>query len=276
MSPPLQQLIKIHRAKLATHGTAVRIVYHTELIRKNAAISLDAYIAERAPAIYRPIAKAVNDLRHGFYLNTFKETLARIPTAETFQSSHFGEIAACLFAEEVLGLKKLYNKLSLLTAENSNAFKMDLLLYDDTKSAIEFVFGEVKSSAKSVADGDPPRHDVSCYPSLFKSLREYTDADQEFDLAAIKDRLDQSDDKVRAAILTALQPYGTKSIRYAGFVTIDSATRRDKETGVLLTRASPKKFDVDLICIEDYSAVAVSVFNRLNDILSALRRACSP
>ncbi|WP_437578350.1 Hachiman antiphage defense system protein HamA [Sorangium sp. So ce887] len=278
MNSPLQQFVKLHRARLTVAGTAVRIVHQSDVVRTAGSQTLDPYIAQRALIFYRSITNIIMDLQQGYPLNTFKETLARIPQSESFRTSHFGEIAACLFAEEVVGLKRLYSKLSLLTAENANANKMDLLLYDPGKVPLEFVLGEVKCSAKSISDGDPPRHHESCFASLFKSMREYTTTDLEFDLAAIKDRLNDSDipqgDKAR--IIDALRPYSQRRVRYAGFVVIDASTRRDDEAQVLATRASDKEWDVDLVGFESYSAISESVYKRLEGVLEALRRACSP
>lgn len=44
---------------------------------------------------------------------------------------------------------------------------------------------------------------------------------------------------------------------------------------VLATRKSPKTFDVDLIGLEDYEPVSTSSFTKLNNVLTALKDACS-
>jgi hypothetical protein len=237
-------------------------------------LKLAAYIAERAPEFYRPISDIIRELEGGLPLSVLKETLARLPTAESFQSSHFAEIAASLFAEEIMGLKRIYSKLSTLTAENANGYKMDLLLYDPNTEPVELVFGEVKSSDK-MPTPDPAGHDQSCYASLFNSLREYGEDDLAFDLAAIKDRLGHVSEADRERLRAILKPYTPRTVRYAGFVLIDDGTFRSEEAAVLACRKSDKTFEVDLVGVDGYSASAKSAFDRLHTVLEALRSACS-
>jgi hypothetical protein len=153
-------------------------------------IVLSEYVADRAPLFYRRLEYVVNDLKAGLFLTAFRDTLAKLPTAESFQESHFGEIVAGLFAEDITPLRRLYSKLSLLTAENANAFKMDLLLCNPKATPVEFVFGEVKSSSKSPSDGLPAGHDASIYKKLFESFNKYEKGDLEFDLTAARDNVE--------------------------------------------------------------------------------------
>jgi hypothetical protein len=112
-----------------------------------------------------------------------------MPKSEGFRESHFGEILATIFAEEVMGLRQIYSKLSLLSSENSNAYKMDLILYDPTCDPVDIVLGEVKSSPKISSDGKPVGHSKSCFPSLFTSINEYSQDDSKYDLTAARDNI---------------------------------------------------------------------------------------
>ncbi len=91
--------------------------------------------------------------QEGYFLSAVKEALRKLPTAETFQKSHFGEILVGVYGEEILGLCRVYSKLAFLTAENANAYKMDILFYRPGTDPVQFVFAEVKSSLKSAATG---------------------------------------------------------------------------------------------------------------------------
>jgi hypothetical protein len=210
----------------------------------------------------------ITDLKAGSFLTTVRDTLRRIPSAESFQESHFGEIVAGLFAEEISELCRLYSKLSLLTAENSNAFKMDLVLCNLKKIPLEFVFAEVKSSPKSADEGLPAGHDKSCFPSLFESFNKYDSVDLEFDLTAARDNLAIMDPGEAKRIHDALLPYGSRTIKYAGFVVIDSATHSEEEAALLATRKNSTEFEVDLICIESLKLNMDSAF-------AELKRFCS-
>ena len=229
------------------------------------------YIADKTPLFYRDLPKIIDDLGDGYFVTTIKSTLAKLPTSESFQESHFGEIATGIFVEEVMGLRKLYSKLTLLTAENANAFKMDLVLYRPTSDPIEFIFGEVKSSPKISADGSPVGHHKSCFADIFTSMNKYGDDDLAFDLTAAKDHIQALPEVERNRIRKALMPYGDLIVSYAGFAIIDTTTKSDSEISLLATRQNKKTFDVDVICVEEFPTVATSAYKRLE----ALRRACS-
>ena len=261
-------LLRVSRAQLASKGQACRIVYMSDVLRNFNGVSLSRYVADRAPLFYRDPAKVAADISDGYFVSAVKATLAKMPTAKSFQESHFAEIASGIFAEEVLGLVRLYSKLTLLTAENANAFKMDLLLCDPKKEPVEFVFGEVKSSIKSTV---PANHHKGIYADLFSSMKKYEDGDRDFDLTAAKDRLAELPLQLTARIREALKPYSGTTVRYAGFVVIDTASYQEGETEVLHTRKSAKELDVDLICVESLAKSGREAY----DILERLRNACS-
>ena len=143
---PFNQLLKLSRASIECDGNVCRIVFHSQVIPIKDGLDLAKYVADRAPLFYREPQKISEQLADGYFLSTVKAALGRLPTADSFQNSHFAEIASGIFAEEVMDLSLLYSKLSLLTAENANAFKMDLVLFDSKPDPIEFVFGEVNQA----------------------------------------------------------------------------------------------------------------------------------
>jgi len=246
------------------------MIYISDIAKEVEKAHLADYIADKAPYLYRKLDKIIESIKDGYFLTALKETLAKVPTAETFQSSHFGEIAACLFAEEVIGLKKIYSKLTLNTSENQNALKMDLLFYKPNTNPVEFYFGEVKSSPKDQDDGLPPQHDKSCFASLFNSLRDYSDSDLQFDLTSVKDNLDGLPEDEREMLRKALMPYGNRKVNYIGFVVIDCSTKDDNEIPILGTRKNEKDFNVDLICIEGYKEIAKKTFEKIENIKKTL------
>ena len=222
--------------------------------------SLSYYVADKTPLYYREFDKVVESLKDGFMLTTFKETLDKLPTSEHFRSSHFGEIAASLFVEEVIGLTKLYCKLSLNTSEHQHGYKMDLVCYVPGSDPVEFVFCEVKSSPKDATDGLPANHHQSCYADIFNSLREYEEGDKKFDLTLIKDHLSIIDQAEKERVRNALIPYTIKKVSYIGIAVIDHSTFDESEVPVLATRKSGKEFNVELLCVESYKEVAAEVY----------------
>lgn len=267
MKHGLLHFIQANREVLDGEKSAVRVVYRSHLLSKGDKHTLDSYISDRAPLFYRPFSSIVSDLRAGYFLTAVKATLARLPTAESFHESHFGEIVAAIFAEEVLGLHLLYSKLSMLTAENSNAYKMDLVMYDVKSDPVRIVLGEVKCSPKCEADGLPAKHDESCFADLFASLNKYTDKDFKFDLTAARDNLRNIPEEDRERVRAALKPYSDVQVSYAGFAVIDSSTYSLDEAQLLRTRKNKKAFEVDLICVESFPTLAKSVFGSLKGLL---------
>lgn len=258
--------IKANRLNVDGEKQGIRLVYRSELIRKKESLELDKYIADKAPLFYRSVNSVIKDIQEGYFISAMNRTLSKLPTSESFQESHFGEIVAGIFAEEVLGLRRLYSKLTLLTAENSNAYKMDLVMYDPNSDPLTFIFGEVKCSPKT---GVSVGHDKSCFADVFNSMNKYKEKDREFDLTAAKDNILNVPEEEREKVSSALLPYSGSKVAYAGFVVIDNTTFDNDEAQVLRTRKNEKNFDVDIVCIESYSDVAENVYGKLSEILVA-------
>ena len=142
---------------------------------------------------------------------------------------------------------------------------MDLVLFDSNQEVPTLVLGEVKSSMKSHT---PANHHKSCYPSLFDSLRGYSDADLAYDLTAARDNIDSLPSAERDAVKEALKPYANPKIQYAGFSIIDTHTNQHNETSMLATRRSPKVFDIELVCVDDLSKVSTSTYTLLDNMRS--------
>jgi hypothetical protein len=225
---------------------------------------LSKFVADRAPLYYRDFNKIVDSLQEGYMLSTWVDTLKRLPNSEHFQKSHFGEITSSIFVEDIIGLRRIYSKLSLNTAENQNAYKMDLVCYVPDSNPVNFIFCEVKSSAKDISDGLPAGHDKSCYADIFSSLRDYTNSDEKFDLTTIKDNIQLFSEEEKAKIKNSLKPYQNKIIGYIGIAIIDGSTYDSSEIPVLATRKSNKNFEVELLCVENYKEVSGEVYKILD------------
>ena len=260
----LIHFIRARREIINGDEDGVRIVYRTELARNAPQFCIDQYIADRAPYFYRSLDAILRDFRSGLFLTAIQSTLSRLPTSKSFQESHFGEIVAGIFCQEILELRLLYSKLSLLTAENSNAYKMDLVMYKPSSNPLEFTFGEVKSSPKMAGNGLPANHHKSCFADLFNTMNHYKLGDQKFDLTAARDNIQQIPEPDREMVRVALLPYSNSVISYAGFVVIDNSTFSESEAQVLRTRRNSRDFEVDLICLESFPQVAQTVFESLH------------
>jgi hypothetical protein len=107
MSNGFAQFVTVLRAPLTADSTSVRVVAHSHIVREANSYKLSTYVGDRAPLFYRDVERIVETLRSGFFGTAYQETLARMPSSESFQNSHFAEIAAGIFSEEVLKLKRL-------------------------------------------------------------------------------------------------------------------------------------------------------------------------
>lgn len=263
----LDTFLKTGRYALTFNGSTVRSVYRSEYLGQAEQMELAKYVASKAPLFYRDLVKIASDMSASQHFGeVVKDTLAKIPKSESFRESHFCEIVSGIFAEEKLGLTRIYSKLTLLTAENANAYKMDLVLCRTETDPVQFVFSEVKSSCK---ENIPAGHDKSCFVDLFRSFNEYKEADLRFDMTAARDRIEALSPDQRDKVKKALLPYGDRELRYAGFIVIDSSTFDQAESELLAKRTNAKEFDVDLLCIETLKDVSHETYARLDRQLEA-------
>jgi hypothetical protein len=257
----LHQFIHGGRLELRFEGRQVkRAVFSADIVRRSEIAELERYMAERVPYFYKDPRDIADSFGEGHFLQAVNDLLGKLPSSQSFRESHFGEILAGVYGEEILGLKLLYSKLTMLTSENANAYKMDLLFYRPGKTPAEFVFAEVKSSPKHADDGLPARHDKSCFPSLFSSFKNYKDKDRDFDLALIRERIKTINTVDAEAIRDALRPHSPINLRYAGVCVIDQSTRDENEASLLGTRANDKEFDVELLCVAEVRDVAEATY----------------
>jgi hypothetical protein len=255
------------RLEMSFDGKAcVRVVHRAEVVREGSISSLEDYMADRAPYYYKDPGQVAELFKGPYFLSAIRKVLLKLPKAASFRESHFGEIMAAVYGEEILGLRLLYSKLAGLTSENANAYKMDLLFYRPAADPAEFIFAEVKSSMKTAEEGLPAKHDKSCFPNLFNSFNHYDRGDLEFDLAAIEERLDDIPQPDRDVIRRSLLPHQSPEVRFAGFCVIDGSTHDDDESSLLATRKNERVFDVDLLCVAELPAVVDATFQRLEAI----------
>jgi len=268
----LQRFVRISRDHFQNDKRHVRFVYISEFHRRTSNDEIiDQYFQEKVPYFYREAKRISDSFLEGFFSRAVLDTLRKLPKSPSFQESHFGEITSGIFAEDLLGLKKIYSKLSLLTAENANAFKIDLLLYDPVSNPIEIYFCEVKCSVQKMSDDlSPVGHDKSIYPSLFQSMNEYSKNDEDFDFAAAKDHIDTLPIEEQTLLKKALLPYSDAIRKYIGFIVIDSSTINLDEISVLATRKNEKDFNVDLICLDQLPTIVQNVYSHYDRIREAL------
>lgn len=234
------------------------------------------YVADRLPLFYRTAEAIADDLRSGQrFLTPFRDTLRRLPTSKGHQKSHFGEVLASIFAEEVLGYRLLYSKLSLLTAENTNPYKMDVLLVDMDTDPLVFYLLEAKCSTQVPHHGQRVYHKHGIYKGLIRSLREYEGKDRSFDLSAARDRLSNFSEAEAKRIKEALIPPPTPTVKTLGVAAIDILSEHVDDTDYVLSEpcctgqlrclSEPcgHRFSVDILCLEKLEDAIEATFEYL-------------
>lgn len=273
MAGDLEQFVRVNRARFTCSRSMVRTVYCSDIVCNgliNTNLKLEKLLFDRTPLFYRRPEQILDRLKDGYFATAFSETLHMLPNSTHFRQSHMGEILAMLFAEEVMGLRQIYSKLSSLSTQNSNAFKMDLVMYDPATRPVDIVFGEVKCSDKFSQDGNPVGHDKSCFSSLFESVNSYGESDQAYDLTAARDNLHTLPVDERERVRESLKPYSNANIRTVGIVVIDNTTYHDEEVSILATRKNKKTFDVDVVAVERFGNLADTVFSKLEELRKAI------
>jgi len=266
----LRAFVSTSRVEMTFDGKVhARKLFRSEIVRAADDLVLENYMADRVPLYYRAPEDIAKDLDRGYFTQAIADTLGRLPKAKEFRDSHFGELLAAEFAVAAMGLRLLYTKVRLLTAENANAYKMDVVMYDPEPDEIELVLLEVKASIKQPSKTKAARHDKSIYSSLFSSLNKYGKEDLRYDLTAARDRLTEVAQEDRHRVELALSKYGGPTVRYAGVCSIDIGTYVQDEAAMLATRKNEKTLDVDLVCVAEFAQVIEKTFTRLERIRTA-------
>jgi hypothetical protein len=238
-------------------------------VREANGYRLARYMADRAPTFYRDPRLIIEKIRQGYPDTAMQAVYRRLPTREGFQKSHFGEILSAVFAEEQLEWRPIYSKLSVTTSENSNANKMDVLMYVPDTNPLKFVFIEVKSSQRICLTKKRAYHNSGCYKDLFDTLEGHSENDKEFDLDAVESNIDKIRESDRDIIRDTLVPYGPKIVTYAGFCVIDASTKDDGELQFLALQPHSKDIDVDVIAIDNLPKLTGDTWARLDRIRRA-------
>jgi hypothetical protein len=119
---PFRQWVSRARSPVACEPPVQRRVYSSALEREANGYRLARYMADRAPSFYYDPRHIIKKIQLGYIGTAMEDVYRRLPTSKWFQQSHFAEILASIFAEEYIGWRPIYSKLSILSTENSNAY----------------------------------------------------------------------------------------------------------------------------------------------------------
>lgn len=229
-------------------------------------MSLSRLLAGQIPYYYREPRRIGDDFsaRHDA-LSSIVDLAIKAPTTPKFQYSHCGEILASLFVEEVLGWRRLYSKLTLTTAENTNVHKMDGFFVDTTTAPYTYIAVEAKTSIQPTPSTPFRGHRHGILKYMVESLENYGDIDQRFDFTVIRDRLEEDIFSVeeRRVIKKDLVPPGPTLLNRLGVATINSSTVRAADDDFILSTTCTTPFQYRALVVTDLSALAEKAYARV-------------
>lgn len=255
----------------ATGVTAIRGGYRAVLADDHNGYSLEKYLSGQLPKHYRSLEGISSDFGSGnSCLEAVLGMIACMPTAESFQNSHCGEIAGAQFVEEVLGYRRLYSKLTMTTSANTNAHKMDGLFVKTSCTPFEFLFVEAKSSVLPTTLTKTKTHRSGILKSMLTSLHTYHKDDLRFEFARIRDNLESSFTVDEAAeIKRELTPPGPENLKFLGISVTNASTVNTGDDDFILVEKCDINFNYHALVVTDLAKLAKDAYGRWEQMKAA-------
>lgn len=226
---------------------------------------LTHFLAGQIPYYYREPSKIANEFaRRRNALEMVTDLIVKAPTTPKFQQSHCGEILCALYVEQVLGLRRLYSKLTLTSAENTNVHKMDGFFVDLNTSPYTYIAVEAKSSILPTARTAFRGHRHGILKQMIESLDMYDSNDARFDFTAIRDNLEKSifTQEQQEQICNDLVPPGPQRLLHLGMATINEQTVCTQDDEYILTQPCKRSFDYRALVVADLAKLAKESYGR--------------
>ena len=233
---------------------------------------LSRYLGGKLPYHYRSPDKIGEDFgaEHDA-LEMIWSLFAQAPTTPKFQNSHCGEILSSVYLEEVLGYKKLYSKLTLTSAENTNVHKMDGFFVKVDGDEFEYLLVEAKSSILPTDKTKFSGHRHGILKQMLESIDGYSKDDERFDFAKIRDNLSISfSEKEARQIKRDLVPPGPLKCSFLGVAVINSSTVHHADDDFILSSVITYPFDFAAIVIDDLATLASESYHYGKTVMEAI------
>lgn len=246
----------------------VREGRRTLLDESNGDWSVAHHVAGQLPYFYREpksIARDFQERRNA--LDMIRDMVVKLPTTPKFQQSHFGEVLSSIFLEDVLGLRRLFCKLTMTTSENTNVHKMDGFFVDTSTSPFTFFAVEAKSSVLPTVRTKRRSHRSGILKEMTASLENYGPVDERFDFTTIRDNLEHGFSGDEASeIRDELVPPGPHTLRRIGFAVINECTINQDDDDYILTQACPTPFEFRGLTVTDLAELAAAAYREASKL----------
>ena len=246
--------------------TLLRSGWRTIISDAQGQFTLARHMAGRIPYFYRsPFKIAADFAAEHDAIEMVRDMFARLPKVEKFQNSHFGEILCAIYMEDVLKCKRLYSKLTLLTAENTNAHKMDAFFVDTETIPFTYYAVEAKSSIQPTTNKFRG-HRYSILRQMIKSIGTYSVSDRRFDFISIRDNLESErfSQEERKQIRADLIPPGPASICFVGVASINNQTLSSEDDDYILCEPCSNNFIYRALVVTDLKNQARQAYDVKN------------
>ncbi|ATB48420.1 Hachiman antiphage defense system protein HamA [Corallococcus macrosporus] len=232
--------------------------------------SLAYSVAGQIPYYYRSPSKIALDFqerRHA--LEMVLDLATKIPRTPKFQRSHFGEILCSVYLEEAFSLRRLYAKLSMTTAEDTNVHKMDAFFVNTKKKPYDYIAVEAKTSIRPMPGSKFTGHRQGIYRQLIQSLDGYGASDGRFDLVAIRDNLEResfTSDEAKQ-IRQDLVPPGPPSLKILGMAVVNTNSVIPQDIDYVLTASCKQTFEFEALVVTDLASLAGQAYKNVKQHL---------
>lgn len=249
--------------------SAIREGRRAHLDEDSNGLPLAHHLAGQLPYFYRDPQKLAKEFaaemaKRRNALDLLYDLTVKMPTTAKFRQSHCGEILSALFLEEVLHLRRLMCKLTLTTAEDTNAHKMDGFFVDTSTDPLTFYAVEAKSSILPTVSTAARGHRYGILRQMISSLENYGAVDERFDFTTIRDNLEESFDAAeRKAIMSELFPPGPKSLVRLGIAVINECTVDQKDDDYILTESCAVDFTFRAVTVTDLSGLSEAAYAKV-------------
>ncbi len=217
------------------------------------------FIGGQIPYYYREPSKIARDfVGRRNAIEMVKDLATKAPTTPQFQQSHCGEILAALYLEYGLGFRRLYSKLTLTTAEDTNVHKMDGFFVNVDTKPFTYVAVEAKTSILPTEKTPFKGHRHGILRQIIDSLEKYDSQDERFDFTTIRDNLeaDYFSREDAEQIRNDLVPPGPTKLVQLGMATINEKTVCVQDDEFILTEPCQRPFDYKVLVVSDLALLA--------------------
>lgn len=255
--------------------TALRRARRATLKQTASGMTLSRYLGGLIPYHYRKPENIGADFGAGHdALEMILSLFTQAPTTPKFQNSHCGEILSSVYIEKVLGYKRLYCKLTLLTAENTNAHKMDGFFVCTDSIPFHYLFVEAKSSILPTGSSKFKGHRYGIFKQMINSIGKYASVDERFDLTRIRDNLESHfTPEIQKQIRSDLIPPGPENASFLGVSVTNSSTMSSLDDDFILSSPCSRSFDFAGLLVNDLATLAKEAYEYGDEIQKAIEKA---